>query len=148
MMAMAYENAYVAQVAFGAKDVQTIRAFMEAESFDGPSVIIAYSPSLPLLFAGLVLYGLARTFPDANMLPVLCQIVDRRVLALGFGILNLLAVFVGGASIYAGGALRDAQVPITVVFTVGALTMAICVALLWKVRTPTASSSAPSPSPS
>jgi hypothetical protein len=111
-------------------------------------LIIAYSPSLPLLFAGLVLYGLARTFPDANMLPVLCQIVDRRVLALGFGILNLLAVFVGGASIYAGGALRDAQVPITVVFTVGALTMALCVALLWKVRTPTASSSAPSPSPS
>jgi len=46
MMAMAYENVYVAQVAFGAKDVQTIRAFMEAESYDGPSVIIAYSPCI------------------------------------------------------------------------------------------------------
>jgi len=39
-------------------------------------------------------------------------------------------------------------VPITAVFTAGAVTMALCVALLWKVRTPTASSSAPSPSPS
>ena len=46
MMAMAYENAYVAQVAFGAKDVQTIRAFLEAESYPGPSLIIAYSPCI------------------------------------------------------------------------------------------------------
>jgi pyruvate-ferredoxin/flavodoxin oxidoreductase len=46
MMAMAYENCYVAQVAFGAKDVQTLRAFLEAESYDGPSLIIAYSPCI------------------------------------------------------------------------------------------------------
>jgi pyruvate-ferredoxin/flavodoxin oxidoreductase len=46
MMAMAYENVYVAQVAFGAKDVQTIRAFMEAESYDGPSLLICYSPCI------------------------------------------------------------------------------------------------------
>jgi len=46
MMAMAYENVYVAQVAFGAKDVQTIRAFLEAESYDGPSLIICYSPCI------------------------------------------------------------------------------------------------------
>jgi len=46
MMAMAYENVYVAQVAFGAKDVQTVRAFLEAESYDGPSLIIAYSPCI------------------------------------------------------------------------------------------------------
>ncbi|NBC13696.1 MAG: pyruvate:ferredoxin (flavodoxin) oxidoreductase [Gammaproteobacteria bacterium] len=46
MMAMAYENVYVAQVAFGAKDVQTVRAFLEAESYPGPSVIICYSPCI------------------------------------------------------------------------------------------------------
>ncbi len=46
MMAMAYENVYVAQVAFGAKDVQTIRAFLEAESYAGPSLIICYSPCI------------------------------------------------------------------------------------------------------
>jgi pyruvate-ferredoxin/flavodoxin oxidoreductase len=46
MMAMAYGNVYVAQVAFGAKDVQTLRAFLEAESYDGPSLIIAYSPCI------------------------------------------------------------------------------------------------------
>jgi pyruvate-ferredoxin/flavodoxin oxidoreductase len=40
---MAAENAYVAQVAIGANDTQTIKAFREAESFNGPSLIIAYS---------------------------------------------------------------------------------------------------------
>ncbi len=46
MIAMAYENVYVAHVAFGAKDVQTLRAFREAESYPGPSLIIAYSPCI------------------------------------------------------------------------------------------------------
>ena len=46
MIAMAYENVYVAHVAFGAKDVQTLRAFMQAEAYPGPSLIIAYSPCI------------------------------------------------------------------------------------------------------
>ena len=43
MMAMIYGNVYVAKVAMGANDVQTLRAFLEAEAYDGPSLIIAYS---------------------------------------------------------------------------------------------------------
>ncbi len=43
MMAMTYGNVYVAQVAMGASDRQTVQAFLEAESYDGPSLIIAYS---------------------------------------------------------------------------------------------------------
>jgi len=43
MMIATYGYAYVAQVAMGANERQTIRAFMEAESYDGPSLIIAYS---------------------------------------------------------------------------------------------------------
>jgi pyruvate-ferredoxin/flavodoxin oxidoreductase len=43
LMAMAYGTVYVAQVALGASDVQTVRAFIEAESYPGPSLIIAYS---------------------------------------------------------------------------------------------------------
>ncbi|HVO32384.1 MAG TPA: pyruvate:ferredoxin (flavodoxin) oxidoreductase [Elusimicrobiota bacterium] len=42
-IAMTYGNVYVAQVAMGARDEHTLRAFLEAESFDGPSLIIAYS---------------------------------------------------------------------------------------------------------
>jgi len=42
-MVMTYGNVYVAQVAMGANDTQTVRAFLEAEAYDGPSLIIAYS---------------------------------------------------------------------------------------------------------
>ncbi len=43
LLAISYGNIYVARVAFGAKDAQTVRAFQEAEAYDGPSLIIAYS---------------------------------------------------------------------------------------------------------
>jgi len=43
MIAMTYGNVYVARVAFGAKDHQTVRAFLEADSYPGTSLIIAYS---------------------------------------------------------------------------------------------------------
>jgi pyruvate-ferredoxin/flavodoxin oxidoreductase len=43
LMAMAYGHVYVAQIAVGFKDTQTVRAFLEADSYRGPSIIIAYS---------------------------------------------------------------------------------------------------------
>jgi pyruvate-ferredoxin/flavodoxin oxidoreductase len=43
LMAMTYGNIYVAQVAMGANDRQTLKALREAESYDGPSLVIAYS---------------------------------------------------------------------------------------------------------
>ncbi len=46
LAAISYGNVYVARVAFGAKDTQTVRAFTEAESFRGPSLILAYSPCI------------------------------------------------------------------------------------------------------
>jgi pyruvate-ferredoxin/flavodoxin oxidoreductase len=45
-LAMDYGHVYVAQVAYGAKDVHTLRVFHEAESYRGPSLIIAYSPCI------------------------------------------------------------------------------------------------------
>ncbi|MCX7701318.1 MAG: pyruvate:ferredoxin (flavodoxin) oxidoreductase [Gemmataceae bacterium] len=43
MIAMAYGNVYVAQVALGANPLQTVKAFQEAESYHGPSLLICYS---------------------------------------------------------------------------------------------------------
>jgi pyruvate-ferredoxin/flavodoxin oxidoreductase len=43
LMAMTYGHVYVAHVALGANDTQTVRAFLEAESYNGPSLIIAYA---------------------------------------------------------------------------------------------------------
>ncbi|MDO4423843.1 MAG: 4Fe-4S dicluster domain-containing protein, partial [Pseudomonadota bacterium] len=50
MIAM-MSGAYVAQIALGANQVQAIRAFREAESFDGPSIILAYAPCIAHGFA-------------------------------------------------------------------------------------------------
>ncbi|MCF8273774.1 MAG: pyruvate:ferredoxin (flavodoxin) oxidoreductase [Flavobacteriaceae bacterium] len=43
LQAVSYQNVYVAQVAIGAKDLQTLKALEEAAAYPGPSVIIAYS---------------------------------------------------------------------------------------------------------
>jgi pyruvate-ferredoxin/flavodoxin oxidoreductase len=43
LIAMTYGNVYVASVAMGARDEHTLKAFLEAEAYDGPSLIIAYS---------------------------------------------------------------------------------------------------------
>jgi pyruvate-ferredoxin/flavodoxin oxidoreductase len=43
LMAMTYGTVYVARVAFGAKDQQTVKAFLEAESYPGTSLIISYA---------------------------------------------------------------------------------------------------------
>ena len=43
MIAMGYGNIYVARVALGANDAHTVKAFAEAEAYDGPSLILAYS---------------------------------------------------------------------------------------------------------
>ena len=43
MIAMAYGYVYVAKIAMGASDQQTLRAFLEADAYEGPSLIIAYS---------------------------------------------------------------------------------------------------------
>ena len=46
MIAMAYGHVYVAQIAMGANQAQVIKALQEAESYDGPSLVIAYSPCI------------------------------------------------------------------------------------------------------
>jgi len=43
MMAVSYGSVYVAKVAMGAGDMHTVKAFLEAEAYHGPSIIIAYS---------------------------------------------------------------------------------------------------------
>ncbi|MBI3297183.1 MAG: pyruvate:ferredoxin (flavodoxin) oxidoreductase [Elusimicrobia bacterium] len=45
-LAMTYGSVYVARVAFGADDTQTVKALLEAESYPGPALVIAYSPCI------------------------------------------------------------------------------------------------------
>ena len=57
LIATTYGYVYVAQVAMGADNAQTLKAIREAEAYDGPSLIIAYSPFILIgLFWVIVVY--------------------------------------------------------------------------------------------
>jgi MFS family permease len=96
-----------------------------------PAILLAASTGLlGCAVAGLVCFGLARAFADANMMPILCLVSDPRYRATGYGILNLFGCVVGGGAIYAGGVLRDAQVDPSRIFQFSAASLALCAVLL------------------
>ncbi len=88
----------------------------------------------PVAIAGIVLYGLTRTFTDANMMPILCLIADPRYRATGYGLLNLLACTIGGLGIYAGGALRDAHIDLSRLFLFVVGIIVVCAVLLFFLK--------------
>lgn len=101
-------------------------------------LLVANINLLPVAMGALVLFGLTRAFPDANMMPILFGIVAERYRATAYGILNALATTTGGIIIYLGGALRDANVNITTIFNAGIIGLVICGVLLWAIRPRTA----------
>ncbi len=99
-----------------------------------PAILLAASTNtLGIALAGLMLFGLTKAFADANMMPILTLVADRRYRATGYGVLNLCSCVVGGITIYAGGALRDAHVNVSHVFQFGAASVVVCAGLLYLV---------------
>lgn len=104
-----------------------------------PAILLSASTSLlPLAIAGLMIFGLTKSFSDANMMPILTLISDRRYRATGYGVLNMCACLVGGLTIYAGGALRDAKVDVSTIFRFGAGSIVLCAVLLYFILQRTA----------
>ena len=100
-----------------------------------PAILLASSTNvLPLALGGLMLFGLTKSFADANMMPILTLVTDKRYRATGYGVLNLCACVVGGITIYAGGALRDAKIDVSNVFHFGAASVVVSGVLLYFVR--------------
>jgi sugar phosphate permease len=82
-----------------------------------PSILLtATSRLLPLAILGVILYRLFSAFIDSNMMPILCEIVDRRYRATAYGLLNLTGVFGAGIGLFVAGALRDRQVDLGAVY--------------------------------
>lgn len=100
-----------------------------------PSILLASTASsLPWALAGLLAFGLARTFVDANMMPILCHISNPRHRATGYGLLNTFGCLAGGAAIYGGGLLRDANVNVRRVFEFAGLGLLACAVLLFLIK--------------
>lgn len=98
------------------------------------TLMLANTSLLALAIAGLSVYGLTRSFSDANLMPILCQVADSRYRATGYGVLNLFACLVGGLTVYLGGALRDAQISVSTLFQTAAAGMLVCGVLMMLVK--------------
>jgi sugar phosphate permease len=100
-----------------------------------PGILLAANTNLlAAAIIGLMIYGLMRSFADVNMMPILCLVADPRYRATGYGILNMFACVVGGLTIYAGGALRDANVDVSRIFQFSAASLVACAAILFFVK--------------
>lgn len=99
-----------------------------------PAILLAASSgTFAVAIAGLAVFGLTKAFTDANMMPILTLVADARYRATGYGVLNLCACIVGGATIYAGGALRDARVNVSTIFILGSASVVVCAVLVYRV---------------
>ncbi len=82
----------------------------------------------------LILFGLGWGFFDCNNMPILCQIVRPELRATGYGIMNLVSISCGGVADWGFGAMRDAHVPLNVIFGAFAGTAVISVVLVLLIR--------------
>ena len=100
-----------------------------------PVVFIAANTDVVYVaIAGFMVYIFMRIFSDANMMPILCMIADKRYRATGYGILNMFACIVGGVSVYASGMLRDANIRMDNLFKSAALLLLIGAFLLLLIQ--------------
>ncbi len=99
-------------------------------------LLVSVTHVFALAVAGLVVFGGMRCFADANMMPIMCMVVDKRYRATGYGVLNLFACAVGGVSIYLGGIMRDAQIDLGIVFMFAAGVLGVGALLLALIKLP------------
>ena len=90
--------------------------------------------SLTTAVASLILFGLGWGFFDCNNMPILCQVVRPGLRATGYGIMNLVSISCGGFADWGFGALRDNQVPLSVIFGNFAAAAVVSVVLVSLIR--------------
>lgn len=100
-----------------------------------PAVFMASSTAiLPVAVGCFMAFAFTRIFTDGNMMPILCLIADPRYRATGYGVLNLFSCIIGGIGLYAGGALRDAQINLSLMFKVGAFLLLLSAASFYFIK--------------
>lgn len=101
----------------------------------GPFLFLMASTGIfGLAIACIIIFGLAKGFHDANFMPIICQVVDKRYQATGYGLLTFFGVIAGGIMIYVGGALKDANISLSLVFLISAISVFISGIILLAIR--------------
>lgn len=89
---------------------------------------------VPAVLACVLVAGMSQGFLDANLMPATCTVVDIRTRATACGLLNLVGMTAGGAMTYAGGRLKEQDVPFGAVFQAAGVMILIAGILLLLVR--------------
>lgn len=109
-------------------------------------LIIGFTLGAPFLFLmastsvfsiaifAMLIFGLARGFNDANLMPILRQVADDRYIATGYGFLNFLSTIIGGLMVYVGGALKDAQVDLSIIYQASAVLLLLASWTLFAIK--------------
>ena len=107
-------------------------------SFIVPAIFgVGNAGSLTVAVAFLVLFGLGWGFFDCNNMPILAQIVQPRLRATGYGIMNFVSISCGGLADWGFGMLRDRAVPLNIIFSAfaSAAILSVVIVLLIKPAT-------------
>jgi sugar phosphate permease len=84
-------------------------------------LLLANTEIFTAAIIGLVVFCLFMAFYDPNTMPALCEVIDVRYRATGYGLLNFVGMIAGGLGIYVSGTLRDLQLHLNVMLDGGAL---------------------------
>ena len=96
--------------------------------------LTGWFPMLAFTLLSLSLWGLAMGIAGANLMPIICLVVDSRYRATAMGVSNLCAAVSGGLAVYGVGALRDAKIGVNLILTFAGFGAVLCALSLWLVN--------------
>ena len=101
----------------------------------GPFLFLMASTGMfGIAILSMIIFGLARGFHDSNLMPVMCQVIEKKYRATGYGFLNFMSTMIGGIMVYVGGALKDANIGLSLVFQISAVVLLVSSWLLLAVK--------------
>ncbi|MFA5955954.1 MFS transporter [Hyphomicrobium sp.] len=97
-------------------------------------VLMGAVDHIPVVLACVLVAGMSQGFLDANLMPATCTVVDLRYRATAYGLLNFAGTTAGGFMTYAGGMLKERDVPLGTMFQLAGGMIFVAGLLLFMVR--------------
>jgi MFS family permease len=95
---------------------------------------LAFSDSLGVVIAYMILFGIGWSFFDCNNMPILCQVVRPEYRATGYGVMNMVSISVGALATVLLGAMRDHGISLASAFAGSAVLALLAAAIVLRIR--------------
>jgi len=120
-----------------AKNSDKGRIYITAITFiiGGPFLYLMAAADLYwIAILGIIVFGLSKGNHDANFMPIITQVVDKKYQATGYGIMSFFGVMSGAIMIWVGGYLKDIGISLDLVFKIAAVGILISGFVLMAIR--------------